>query len=160
MIVKPFKKSYHCGRFQFSYGRLKWSSLKESNSYTFAKLSRNASIREWADTCWWSYTWPNDFTTKRIKQSAAKSCQLDPIPRHLLKENLKAVAPIICDIISLALSLKNGIFPTELKKASVCPLIKKSTLDKNLLKKHLFQISHLFQKLQKKLWHHVSKNID
>ena len=34
------------------------------------------------------------------------------------------------------LSLKNGIFPTQFKKAIVRPLIKKSTLDKNILKNY------------------------
>ena len=94
-----------------------------------------------------------DEVVKLIKQSATKSCQLDPTPTHLLKENLEAVAPIFCDIVNL--SLKNGIFPTEVKIAIVRPLIKKSTLDKNILK----QISHLFGKSQKKLCHHVSRNI-
>ena len=75
-----------------------------------------------------------DEVVKLIKQSATKSCQLDPIPTHLLKENIEAVAPIIFDIVNL--SLKNGIFPTEFKKAIVRPLIKKSTLDKNILKNY------------------------
>ena len=75
-----------------------------------------------------------DEVIKLIKQSAPKSCQLDPIPTHLLKENLEVVAPIICDIVNL--SLKNWIFPTEFKKAIVRPLIKKSTLDKNILKNY------------------------
>ena len=34
------------------------------------------------------------------------------------------------------MSLKNGIFPTEFKKAILRPLIKKSTLDKNILKNY------------------------
>ena len=75
-----------------------------------------------------------DEVVKLIKQSATKSCQLDPIPTHLLKENLEAVAPIIYDIVNL--SLKNGFFLTEFKKAIVRPLIKKSTLDKNILKNY------------------------
>ena len=67
-----------------------------------------------------------DEVVKLIKQSATKSCHV--------KENLEAVAPIICDIVNL--SLKNGIFPTELKKTIVPPLIKKSTLDKNDLENY------------------------
>ena len=35
----------------------------DHHSKRLTKLSRNASIRKWADTCWWSYTWPNYFTT-------------------------------------------------------------------------------------------------
>ena len=60
-----------------------------------------------------------DEVVKLIKQSATKSCQLDPIPTHLLRENLEAVAPIICDIVNL--SLKNGIFPTEFQKKNCSP---------------------------------------
>ena len=60
-----------------------------------------------------------DEVGKLIKQSATKTCQLDPIPTHLLKENLEAVSPIICDIVNL--SLKNGIFPTEFKKSNCSP---------------------------------------
>ena len=43
-----------------------------------------------------------DEVVKLIKQSATKSCQLDPIPTHLLKENLEAVTSIICDIVNLS----------------------------------------------------------
>ena len=55
-----------------------------------------------------------DEVVKLIKQSATKSCQLDPIPTHLLKENLEAMAPIICDIVNL--SLRMGFFQRNSKK--------------------------------------------
>ena len=62
------------------------------------------------------------------------------------------MAPIICDIVNL--SLKNGIFPTEFKKAIVCPLIKKSTLDKNILKNNrpVSNLSFISKITEKIVW--------
>ena len=67
----------------------------------------------------------SSFTLATVDEVATESCQLDLIPRHLFKENFEAVAPIICDIVQ-----RNS------KKAIVCPLIKKYTFDKNILKNY------------------------
>ena len=61
-------------------------------------------------------------------------CELDPIPTTLLYENLDILLPIIMNIINT--SLTTGIVPRDLKTAVVKPLLKKPSLDKNLLKNY------------------------
>ena len=54
-------------------------------------------------------------TTKYIMKAPSKSCELDPIPIDLLKEVIHKISPTLTDVINT--SLKQGTFPTELKKA-------------------------------------------
>ena len=58
-----------------------------------------------------------------IKSSPDKSCVLDPMPTKLLKENIEVVYHYIKDIINLP--IKRVLC---LKKALVCPLLKKNNL--------------------------------
>ena len=67
--------------------------------------------------------------TKLVSKSACKSCKLDPIPIHLLKDNISTLAPVIADIVNLS-----GVFPSTFKKALVSPRLKKTTMDPNELK--------------------------
>jgi hypothetical protein len=69
---------------------------------------------------------------KLIMKSATKSCSLDPIPTWLLKECLGCLLPVITRIVNL--SLEAGEVPSNLKEAIVLPLIKKLTLDPEILK--------------------------
>ena len=70
-----------------------------------------------------------------IKQLAMKTsnafCEVDPMPMWLVE---KCQAELIKVITSIAnISLKAGIFPQSMKAAPLKPLIKKSTLDCNIL---------------------------
>ena len=76
----------------------------------------------------------DEFALKIINSAAAKSCELDPIPTTLLYENLDILLPTITNIINT--SLTTGIVPRDLKTAVVKPLLKKPSLDKNLLKNY------------------------
>ena len=85
-----------------------------------------------------------------ILKSAPKSCALDPVPTHLLIECLDAVLPSLTALFNS--SLTSGIFPQEFKSALVSPLLKKATLDQNLLKNYrpvsnLSFISKILEKL-------------
>jgi len=62
-----------------------------------------------------------------LKDTAAKTCELDPIPTWLLKQLATCIAPVICRLCNL--SLEQGVFPAQLKQARVFPLLKKPTLD-------------------------------
>ena len=62
-----------------------------------------------------------------LKTTPAKSCELDSVPTWLLKHLASVIAPTICHLCNL--SMKNGVFPAQLKQARVQPLLKKSTLD-------------------------------
>ena len=69
-----------------------------------------------------------------ISSAPAKSCELDPIPTTLLYEKLYILMPTITNISNT--SLTTGIVRRDLKTAVVKPLLKKPSLDKNLLKNH------------------------
>jgi hypothetical protein len=77
-------------------------------------------------------------TVKEVKKivtsSPSKSCSIDPIPTWLLKEIVDDIVPIITIIVNR--SLQEGYFPTMFKKALVTPLLKKPSLDKELLKNY------------------------
>src|SRR6218665_3811598 len=60
-----------------------------------------------------------------------KQCDLDPIPTSLLKECAALLVPTITEIINLFLS--TGTFPMQLKDSAVKPLLKKPSLDQELL---------------------------
>ena len=62
-----------------------------------------------------------------LKNTPAKTCELDPIPTWLLKQLASYIAPAICRLCNL--SLEQGVFPVQLKQARVLPLLKKPTLD-------------------------------
>ena len=76
----------------------------------------------------------DEFVLKIINSASAKSCELDPIPTTFLYENLDILLPTITNIINT--SLTTGIVPPDLKTAIVKPLLKKPSLDKNLLKNY------------------------
>ena len=76
----------------------------------------------------------DEFVLKIINSASAKSCELDPIPTTLLYENFDILLPTITNIINT--SLTTGIVRRDLKTAIVKPLLKKPSLDKNLLKNY------------------------
>ena len=70
--------------------------------------------------------------TDIVKKAPSSSCLLDPLPTHMVKESIDELAPILTQIVNL--SLTNSTVPDSLKKSIVVPLLKKSNLDKNILK--------------------------
>ena len=75
-----------------------------------------------------------DEITSIIKKASKATCPLDPIPTNLLHNFLPVLAPVIVDIVNASLS--SGVFPTELKSAIICPLLKKPGLDSEILKNY------------------------
>ena len=75
-----------------------------------------------------------DEVRKIIHSSPTKSCALDPIPTWLLKQCEDQLIPVLTLIINTSLSTAE--FSDELKKAFVTPLIKKATLDCEILKNY------------------------
>ena len=63
-----------------------------------------------------------------------KSCSLDPIPASLLFDCLDEIVPCITMIMNASLS--SGSVPSLFKHALVNPLLKKSTLDPEILKNY------------------------
>ena len=75
-----------------------------------------------------------DFVKKIISNSPTKSCSLDPIPTWMLKKCIDQLAPVLTTICNLSLSCAD--FSDALKVAFVTPLIKKITLDSEILKNY------------------------
>ena len=94
-----------------------------------------------------------------IKHSPNKSCSLDPVPADLLKDCLTVLLPILTQIINL--SLTSAVMPENLTKAILGPLLKKSSLDWEILKNfrpvsNLSFLSKLTEKVvAKRLTHHM-----
>ena len=102
-----------------------------------------------------------DEVRKIIMKSASKSCELDPIPTNILKALNILIEPITT-IINL--SLESGTFPLSFKEAHVTPLLKKSNLPVNNLKKYrpvsnLSFISKIIEKfVSNRLQAHINSN--
>ncbi|KAL9957225.1 hypothetical protein ACROYT_G038836 [Oculina patagonica] len=69
--------------------------------------------------------------SKVARTVASKSCSLDPLPAVLLKENFDMLLPTLCRIENL--SLESGYVPISLKTAVLLPLLKKPSLDHEIL---------------------------
>ena len=65
--------------------------------------------------------------TELILKSKPSTCQLDPLPTHLVKACLPLLAPLISAIIHS--SLTTGSFPTTFKTAAITPILKKPGAD-------------------------------
>ena len=71
---------------------------------------------------------------KLITSYSNKSCELDPVPTWLLKKCLHELLPLLTALINKSLS--TCIFPKECKNAIIRPMLKKSTLDPEVLKNY------------------------
>ena len=66
-----------------------------------------------------------------VRKMKPTTCALDPFPSALLKANISAISPAITKIINH--SLLAGYIPPALKTAVIRPLLKKPTLDPEIL---------------------------
>ena len=69
-----------------------------------------------------------------ISKIPKKSCVLDPIPAGFLIDILSTLPPTITTNITIL--LEPGAVPRSIEKAIVSPLLKKLTLDKDILKNY------------------------
>ena len=72
--------------------------------------------------------------THNILSKLQHGCELDPMPTSFVKVAVGALAPIITRIVNG--SLMSGVFPSCYKEALVTPLLKKQSLDCNLLQNY------------------------
>ena len=96
---------------------------------------------------------------KLLAQSPDKHCDLDPLPTSLLKKCSSVLLPTITNIMNLSLS--EGTFPDLFKVSQVTPLLKKPSLDKEILSNYrpisnLSFLSKLAEKIVKKIvWSNI-----
>jgi hypothetical protein len=69
-----------------------------------------------------------------IMKSPSKSCSLDPVPTWLLKLCVGELLPIITAIVNV--SMDSSCVPLAFKCAQIRPLLKKPTLDPDILKNY------------------------
>ena len=72
-----------------------------------------------------------------VKSLTSKTCQLDPIATHIVKENLPSLSTIICNIVKSSLSTAQ--FPDILKLSYIRPCLKKPDLDKELYQSYMYR---------------------
>ena len=96
--------------------------------------------------------------------SPTKSCTLDPIPTFLLKECITELLPIITAIVNA--SLRSTKVPSTFKNAVITPLLKKASLDPDVLSNYrpvsnLSFVSKLLEKVVSKRLntHKVANNL-
>ena len=78
------------------------------------------------------FTPPSSESIKNVLSSLSnKTCSLDPIPTHVIKDNISSVLAMVRGIVRQSFS--NGIFPTSLKTSLVRPKLKKPDLKPDLL---------------------------
>ena len=75
-----------------------------------------------------------DQVTKIITNSPSKSCSLDPRPTFLVLDYLDILITPITSVINA--SLEQGKSPIIFKQAHVIPVLKKSSLDKEVFKNY------------------------
>ena len=81
----------------------------------------------------------DDGVLRIINKSATKSCELDALPTHLLKQHKDMVLPSITIIVNA--SLQSSTMPANMKSVLVHPLLKKLGLP--LIKKNYRPVSNL-----------------
>ena len=112
-------------------------------------------------TCWQEIA--TDELAEIMKSSSNATCETDPVPTKFVKTCLfDTLLPIICKIVNLSLNF--GSFPDFFKCALVKPLLKKITLDPDILKNYrpvsnLTFISKLIEKVvAKQITTHFKKH--
>ena len=76
------------------------------------------------------------FVLEILQKPVPKLCNLDAIPTKLLYENHDVLLLTITNIIHT--SLASGLVPPDFKTAIVKPLLKKPSLDQNVLKRSFY----------------------
>ena len=86
-------------------------------------------------------------------------CALDPIPTALLRKCLGDIIGLICSIVNSSLEI--GVVPNSFKRAIVNPLIKKRSLDPDVLKNYrpVSNLSFLSKVLEKVVCNQLSRHL-
>ncbi len=103
------------------------SSPTDSSTTSAADQVQTCTLSEFCEVT-------EDELLKIIMNCPTKSCALDPMPTWLLKQHIPTVIPSLTKIVNT--SITTGSFPSSLGTASITPILKKSTLDKNQLKNY------------------------
>jgi len=84
---------------------------------------------------------PEDEIQSILATASPVSCLLDPLPTWLLKKLAPNIIPVICNLCNL--SLQSSSFPSCMKRAFVCPCVRKPIMDQDVLSSYNRPISNL-----------------
>ena len=84
-----------------------------------------------------------------MNEMAPKTCDLDPIPTSLLYDCIDEIVPMLTDVLNVSIASGTVSVTNSLKKATVKPILKKVSLDPNVLKNFYIQPSVCFKALGK-----------
>ena len=89
---------------------------------------------------------------KIIRSMPSKSCQMDTMPVEWLKDNVDTLAKPLTAIINQSFS--SGTLPSKLREAVVTPILKKPTLNKDVLKNYrpVSNINYVSKIMEKIVW--------
>ena len=95
-----------------------------------------------------------------IRKLPDKTCSLDPLPTWLLKKHIPVLMPIILETVNS--SLESGTFPSCLGQATVTPVLKKQSLNKDSLCNYrpISNIRFFAKVLEKVVAHQLHEYID
>lgn len=107
-----------------------------------------------------SFELTTEMEISKIVSKISKTCELDPLPAKQMKQCLQSVVPVITMVTNL--SLAEGALPSSLKDAIVRPLIKKSSMDKDMLKNYrpVSNLPLLSKAIEKVVAFRLSKHLD
>ena len=100
-----------------------------------------------------------DEVNKIPNQSTIKTCELDPLPASFLTHCLDDLLPHLTSIIND--SLHSGLFPSAFTSAIVKPLLRKTTLNTEILKNYgpVPNLSFLSKILEKVVFRQLSSHL-
>jgi hypothetical protein len=107
-----------------------------------------------------SFAPTSDQEIHKIASQLTKTCELDPLPAKQLKQCLPPLVPVITAITNK--SLAEGRVPTSLKEAIVRPLLKKPSLDQDVLQNYrpVSNLPHLSKIVEKVVAKRLSDHLD
>ena len=134
--------------------------LRNSLDSTSIVVESDASVQQCALSCFKSVTLSD--VSELLSKMTIKSCPLDPVPASVLKQCTSVLLPVMTRIVNQSLSL--AAFPDCFKLALLNPLLKKPTLDVEVLSyfrliSNLMFMSKLTEKVvASQLINHISSN--
>ena len=69
-----------------------------------------------------------------VRKCPNKTCSIDVMPTWIIKQHLQLLLPNLTRNVNMSLS--SGIFPQELRRAVIIPVLKKPSLNRNKLKNY------------------------
>ena len=95
---------------------------------------------------------PTDDEIEKLMFGLTKTCELDPLPAKQIQQCLSSLVPVITAITNK--SLEEGTMPSALKVACVHPILKKPSLDRDILHNYrpVSTLSLIYPRLLKRSW--------